>query len=348
MEDMALAERIRRWREEHDVTQSALGAILGRSKRTVRSWEQGEPVAAAVRAQLLDVLASPAPADVRRRSRSERPSRRGSTSGRDTAPPPSREAIVVWRRRHEVTRRGFAALVGVTESAVLDWELGRKRIARERSAFLHQLLAGVPPVGTERGQDPVPVRGDVLKAWRTRFGVSCLQVARLVGTCRSAVSAWEAGKAQPVPAVVRKLDALLRGPPPGWTPPPPPEPPAPPIPPIDPVALRTWRVEHGMTLQQLATLVGVSEAAISRWERGLIGGRPESRRRLHEVLVGSARDHRRTRTAIPPPRRLVLAPSSDNSAVLQAIARIVGAYVDVRPEADLVELVKVVRGALEG
>lgn len=286
----------------------------------------------------------------------------GTKSRQGTSPPPpSPETIVAWRKRHGVSRRGLGALVGLKELAVWRWETGALEISEGHSRRLHELLTGPPPAGTERGEDPPPVRGDALLAWRKQYGVARGRFAQLVGAARSAVQLWELGGVQPVPSTARKLAAVLEGPPPGWRQPPPQRPPEPPVPPIDPAALRAWRERYEVSLREVAMLVGVTEGAMSRWERGLVKGLAAHRRRLHEILaapppVGGAptappapreRKNPQPRTqAVPPPRRLPPEPPP-RADVLEATVAIVNAFVAARPEVDLVGLVRAVRLALE-
>lgn len=51
--------------------------------------------------------------------------------------------------------------------------------------------------------------------------------------------------------------------------------------------LRVWRLEKGLTQRQLATLCGVSDMAVSRWERDWVLPDREAFERLITLSVGA-------------------------------------------------------------
>jgi transcriptional regulator with XRE-family HTH domain len=50
--------------------------------------------------------------------------------------------------------------------------------------------------------------------------------------------------------------------------------------------LRSWRLKQGKTLLEVATLLGVSEVAVSRYERGKREPRPKVARKIIEISQG--------------------------------------------------------------
>jgi transcriptional regulator with XRE-family HTH domain len=64
--------------------------------------------------------------------------------------------------------------------------------------------------------------------------------------------------------------------------------------------LKAYRVKHGLTLLQLADLVGVSEVSMSRYEAGRVP-RPEIQRKIAEVTHNAVQPNHLIAAGTPEP-----------------------------------------------
>jgi len=115
-------------------------------------------------------------------------------------------AIKKIRARLKLTQVELASRLGVSHSAVYQWEAGRMKPGPKATISLHALQArpGAVPsqpvaevsMAVRKGRrfKPTPA---VIKRVRAKVGVTQAELAVLVGVSHSAVAKWEAGRISP-------------------------------------------------------------------------------------------------------------------------------------------------------
>lgn len=169
-------------------------------------------------------------------------------------------AIAAWRAQLGLSLEQAGALLGVSHTAVRDWEHGR----RPHPENLDRVAAAVGCVVLH--QTP-------LRALRVRKGLSSAQLARALHVSDSTVALWERGRRRPDPRLMSPLAealdlahdetaALFDGYPPSrfqgvFLP-----------------RLRVVRLARGVSQRALASAAGVTPLTLAAWEHGRVAVPP--------------------------------------------------------------------------
>lgn len=201
----ALAAHLWAERESRSITQAEAATWLGVAQATYAGWETGrstpgddESVAAVAHflgidaGEASELCAAPFVVD---------------TSGW----PPLGQLMGARRQALRLTRGQLAEQVGVTQHAVVAWELGTRSpgpkalqaLAVALDVEASVLVAALPrrPVTT--------ALGELIRRRQRELGLRSADVAQLAGTTEATVSRWVNGRSTPVEANLRRLaDAL--------------------------------------------------------------------------------------------------------------------------------------------
>ena len=117
-------------------------------------------------------------------------------------PSPLAKALVACREAHDLSAVQLASLLGVSYSAVWNWE---HRCAQPRPSHVRELAA----IGCDVTPYITPtVTGKTIREWRTENDISQSKLAELLHVSPSTVSAWETKRKRPLPPTRRDLFAL--------------------------------------------------------------------------------------------------------------------------------------------
>jgi DNA-binding transcriptional regulator YiaG len=200
-----------------------------------------------------------------------------------------RPAIALAEAREADRRRRILEAVAARPGIPRSGELNRHVEHRELKRIVDELLAdgelherpldgshgaalfsGPPPPEWEPGP---PIDPDELHAMRDWAGLTQKQLAKKLRASVASVNAWERGT-KPVPTYrrgqLRQVLAERR----------PPDPPT-----IPGGELLAERLRAGLNQAELAASIGVSQAAISAWERGATQVPPRLREHVRQVLA---------------------------------------------------------------
>jgi transcriptional regulator with XRE-family HTH domain len=194
-------------REARSITQAAAAHALGVAHGTYAGWETGRstpsdgfvPGVAAFLGLDLDeaatLCATPFTVDT-------------------TGWPAFGQLLGKRREALRLTRSGLAAAVGVSQHAVVAWELGSRapgpqqlpRLAEALGVESSLLVAALPSRGV------ASALGQLILTRQRELGLRSADVARLAGTTEATVSRWVNGHSRPVPANLRRLAEALKVP----------------------------------------------------------------------------------------------------------------------------------------
>jgi transcriptional regulator with XRE-family HTH domain len=126
--------------------------------------------------------------------------------------PPLGRLIGARRQALRLTRSQLAAAVGVSQHAVVAWELGNRapgsqqlpRLAAALGVETSTLAAALPPRGVAGSL------GQLIVTRRRELGLRSADVARLAGTTEATVSRWVNGHSRPGAENLRQLARILK------------------------------------------------------------------------------------------------------------------------------------------
>lgn len=129
--------------------------------------------------------------------------------------------ILELRKRHHLTQAAFGKLLGVSASAVFQWEHRDRAIHKIFSGKFDKLACKLNMLPIQENEVVKPAKSPVAETvkWtpkkivRLRAGLDISQTAfgKLVGIGAMTVSNWERGKTSPSEAMNRKLSEVARG-----------------------------------------------------------------------------------------------------------------------------------------
>jgi DNA-binding transcriptional regulator YiaG len=117
----------------------------------------------------------------------------------------------------KLTQAGLASQLGVSHSAVYQWEAGRMKPGPKPTAALQALAGQHPAAASQPAMEVAPpakmgrrfkATPAVIKRVRAKIGVTQAELAILLGVSHSAVAKWEAGRIGPRPETAATLQAL--------------------------------------------------------------------------------------------------------------------------------------------
>ncbi len=317
----SLGSLIAAWRRREGWTKARLAEHMGVTPAAARCWETGKtfptPNLAARLAELLEIPLNTIEA--------LRPWPKGAANTKADGSGPDRAGLarlmIAYRRRHGLTQKALAGLLGVSMTSVADWEQGRKfpewhslvRLADLFGLSTEDIERLRPPHGTEAAlrllapanASGLPDLGHrslawLMLAWRHRQGVTQAELAKRCGVTQSAVSLWEKGREFPQGRTLLRLagvlglsgDTIERLRPALANAAAAPSRPAGSrrrirLPPGDDCSLaaliRGHRHDHELSQESFGRLCGVARHVVSGWERGAMP-RPARLSRLAAVL----------------------------------------------------------------
>jgi transcriptional regulator with XRE-family HTH domain len=188
------------------------------------------------------------------------------------------ERLLAARRRRGLTIESTAAEFGLEPSTVWWWEAGRKphRLAdRARlEAFMGAPVAALPtPDASPQDGDRVPSIGRLLRERRIELRLTQKQAAVGLHVNEFTLMNWELGRRVPGDRYYPTLISYLGCEP--W-----------PEPTTLCARIRAQRLRRGLTIAQLAAVLGVDEGSLAAWERGQKPSHASSREKLAAFVEG--------------------------------------------------------------
>lgn len=200
----ALARRLRAERDGRGITQVVAAQILDVPQATYAAWETGRTTPSAYLFAALADFLGVAERDVATLC--------ASPFVVDYAAWPAFGQFVGARRQQlRLTRADLAEALGISQSAVVSWELGYRvpgpaqlaRMADVLAVDTASLVAALPPRRATTGL------GELILARQRELGLRSADLARLTGTTEATVSRWVHGRSRPVPKNLERLAEVL-------------------------------------------------------------------------------------------------------------------------------------------
>ena len=200
-----LARRLRAEREGRGITQAAVVKLIDVPQATYAGWETGRSTpGSAFFARIAGFLGVPE-SDVATLCASPFIVDYGAW-------PPLGQFMGARRQELRLTRAGMAAAVGVSQGAVVAWELGYRVPGTAQLTRLAQVLEVEPAslVAALPRRATLTSLGDLIQARQRELGMRSVDLAREIGTTEATVSRWVHGRSQPVQKNLERLADVLR------------------------------------------------------------------------------------------------------------------------------------------
>jgi transcriptional regulator with XRE-family HTH domain len=202
-----LARRLRNERDGRGLTQAAVVKLLDVPQATYAGWETGRTTPGTYFFASLAEFLGVGEADVATLC--------ASPFVVDYAGwPPFGQFVGARRQELRLTRTDLAAALGVSQGAVVSWELGYRvpgstqlsRLAQALSVDTASLAAALP---RRRARTTL---GELILSRQRELGLRSTDLARLTGTTEATVSRWVHGRSRPVAKNLERLADVLQMP----------------------------------------------------------------------------------------------------------------------------------------